>query len=266
MVSFRDLVSGLRLLNLDQQTPVIVHTSLSSFGELRGGSEILVGALLSMYDSVMMPVFTYKTMLIPETGPAQNGLEYGSGLEQNRVAEFYQPDMPADILMGTAAETLRHHARAERSMHPILSFCGVGVTAALKMQSLASPLEPIRVLRDQGGWVLLAGVNHTANTSLHLAEALAGREGFTRWALTPKGVQECPQFPGCSAGFEKLAPQLTEMTRTTQIGTAKIQALPLQELIETARRVVEADPLALLCDQPHCERCNTVRERVLNES
>ena len=132
----------------------------------------------------------------------------------------------------------------------------------MNSQTLAEPLAPVRLLAEKGGWVLLLGVNHTVNTSIHLAERLAGRMQFTRWALTAQGVVECPGFPGCSDGFEKLAPRLARVIHATLVGQALVQALPLAALIPIARQEFERDPLALLCDNFYCERCQAVREQV----
>lgn len=259
MLSYRDLVSGLKQINLDANAPVIAHASLSAFGEVRGGADALMGALLSQVGGLMAPVFTYNTMITPLEGPPDNGLTYGGGEDQNRMAEFYSPAMPADRLMGAFAEALRQHPSAKRSVHPILSFCGVGVDDALEAQTLEEPLAPIEALAGRGGWVVLMGVNHTCNTSLHAAEKRAGRRQFVRWALTEAGVRACPGFPGCSNGFEQLAPLVKAITRTAQIGNAEVRALPLAPMIEIAAGLIREDPLALLCDSPDCERCQAVR-------
>jgi aminoglycoside 3-N-acetyltransferase len=219
----------------------------------------MLGAMLSVLPGLMMPTFTYTTMLIPETGPENNGLSYGSTPDQNRMAEFYRSDMPASRMMGILPETLRTREGAQRSSHPILSFSGVGVDAALAAQTLDEPLAPIRALAELDGWVLLMGVDHTVNTSIHYAERLAGRKQFIRWALTGQGVRECPGFPGCSDGFEKAGPALAAMTRTARIGEATVRALPLAEMIPAVVAMIQQDPLALLCDRPDCERCNEIR-------
>lgn len=70
MVTYRELVNGLRSLGLDSSRPVIVHTSLSAFGEVHGGVDTLLGALLSVFPRLMAPTHTYKTMLIPGTAQA----------------------------------------------------------------------------------------------------------------------------------------------------------------------------------------------------
>lgn len=259
MLSYRDLVSGLKQINLDANVPVIAHASLSAFGEVRGGADALMGALLSQVGGLIAPAFTYNTMITPLEGPPDNGLTYGSGEDQNRMAEFYSPDMPADRLMGAFAEALRLHPQAKRSAHPILSFCGVRVDEILQTQTLEEPLAPIEALAARGGWVVLLGVDHTCNTSLHAAEKRAGRKQFVRWALTEEGVRACPGFPGCSNGFEQIAPLLKAITRTVRIGSAEVRALPLAPMIEIAAGLIREDPLALLCDSPDCERCQTIR-------
>ncbi len=258
-VTFRDLIHGLRQLQLERNRPVISHVSLSSFGQVRGGAETVVGALLGVFDTLVMPTFTYKTMVIPESGPEDNAITYGSGKDTNRMAEFYRPNLPADRMMGMVAEAFRTRSGTLRGKHPILSFAGYRADGAINAQSLDDPLGPIGVLASQGGWVLLLGVDHTVNTSLHYAEKLAGRKQFVRWALTPDGVVECPGFPGCSDGFNAAEEWLEGITRRVTIGAAQVRALPLQDMINLVKDKISVDTQALLCDRPDCERCNAVR-------
>ncbi|NPV85501.1 MAG: AAC(3) family N-acetyltransferase [Anaerolineae bacterium] len=262
MVSYRDIVSGLKHLGLDPARPVIVHASLSAFGDVQGGAETILGALMAVVDALIMPTFTYRTMVIPEEGPEHNGITYGSGRDLNRMAEIFVPSMPADPLMGVIAETLRKYPGSSRSRHPILSFSGVNSERSLQLQSMQDPLAPIADITEQGGWVLLMGVDHTVNTSIHYAEKLSGRKQFIRWALSPQGVLECPGYPGCSDGFEQAAPQLSEITRQVNIGEATVKALPLQEMCTILTQMLLDDPLALLCSRPDCERCADVRYSV----
>ena len=264
MLSFRNLSSALQKFDLDGK-PVIVHASLSAFGQVRGGAETVLGALLTETPMLMMPTFTYQTMVVPTAGPPDNGITYGTRQDSNRMAQFFTPEMPADKSMGVIAETLRQRPEAKRSMHPIYSFAGIGVKNALDAQTLDDPLAPIAALTEANGWVLLMGVDHTVNTSIHYGEQLAGRRQFIRWALTYQGVVECPHWPGCSGGFNEIAPHLEWITQTTQIGNALVQAIPLQPMIEIVQDILHENPLALLCDQPECERCNAVRDSVQNE-
>ena len=176
MVTFREVELGLHSLNINPNYPVILHASLSSFGEVQGGADTLLGAVTHCFHSVMAPTFTYKTMIIPLTGPENNGIKYGSGEASNSLVEFFEPEnMPADKSMGVVPEKLRTHPEAVRSNHPILSFSGIHCEKALQKQTLKQPLAPVLELSEQQGWGLLLGVDHTANTTLHLAEKLSGR-------------------------------------------------------------------------------------------
>lgn len=264
MLTFRDLITGFRKLEIDPSNPIIAHASLSAFGNVQGGAGTLLGAILATASSVIMPAFTYKTMVVPQTGPENNALDYRKRHALNRMAVFFDLELPADRLMGVLAECLRRHPKSLRSRHPILSFSGNNAQRALDAQTYAEPLAPIGVLMEEQGWVVLLGVNHTSNTSIHFAERLAGRRQFTRWALTPHGVRECPGFPGCSDGFQAIVPKLEGINRRVQIGAAQVEAVPLAPLIEIVREWIAADPLALLCSNEFCQRCSASRKTAVS--
>ncbi len=265
MIAFRELVNGFRELGLAPGRPVVVHASMSSFGEeVRGGTGSVLGAILAVTNRVMSPAFTYKTMVTPTTGPEHNAIVYGENENQNRMAEFFSPEMPVDRLMGTLADAINRHPLAKRSSHPILSFTAIGLELALKAQTMEYPLAPLRVLSEMGGDVLLVGVDQRVNTSIHYAERLAGRRQFLRWSLTVNGVVECPGFPGCSDGFNYIEPFLAEFTRKTHIGMSEVQAIPMEPLLKTVVDVLKEQPDALLCARSECRRCEAVRQAVVS--
>ncbi len=257
-VSSSDLKTGLSKLGLTKNL-VIAHASLKAFGNIEGGADAMLSALLDSVRGIIMPTFTYKTMLNPDVGPPRNGMTYGSETDLNKMAESFQPDMPADKTMGLLPETLRKHPKAKRSSHPIQSFAGIGADAILNTQTLYNPLAPIGVLADSDGWVLLLGVDHRVNTSIHYAEKLGGRLQFIRWALTQDRVVECPGFPGDSEGFNAIEPLVEKYTRRVEIGNALVQAVHLKSLIKVVVDQLKTNPFTFLCDRPDCERCNAVR-------
>lgn len=260
MLNFNSLIEAFQPLGL-QKKAVIAHASLRAFGFIEGGADALVTALLYSTGGLMMPSHTYKPLFTPDSGPANNAVNYARAQQWNRLVEPFRPEMPADVMMGVTAEQLRQRPQAQRSSHPLLSFTGVNVQPLLATQTLADPFAPLLALANADGWCLLLGVDHSANTSIHLAEKLAGRRQFTRWARLEDGsTLTCPGFPGCSAGFDALAPEMEPFTIRLTVGSAQIQAFPLRALITRAYEIVKKDPLALLCQRPDCERCAATRE------
>ncbi len=257
-VSLSNLKTGLSKLGLTKNL-VIAHASLKAFGPIEGGAETMLNALLDSTRGIIMPTFTYKSMLNPEVGPPQNGITYGSETDLNKLAEAFHPNMPADKMMGVLAEVLRKHPKAKRSSHPIQSFAGIRADGVIGSQRMYDPLAPIGSLAEQDGWVLLLGVDHTVNTSIHYAEKLAGRLQFIRWALVQDRVVECPGFPGDSDGFNAIAPALEKYTRRVEIGNATIQAIHLKSLFKVVIDQIKENPFALLCQRQDCERCTAVR-------
>jgi aminoglycoside 3-N-acetyltransferase len=258
MISSSELKTGLSKLGLTNHL-VIAHASLKAFGPIEGGADTMLSALLDSVRGLIMPTFTYKTMLNPEIGPPRNGMTYGTEADLNKMAESFHADMPADKTMGVLAEILRKHPQAKRSSHPIQSFAGINADAVLNTQTIYNPLAPIGALADSDGWVLLLGVDHRVNTSIHYAEKLGGRLQFIRWALMQDRVVECPSFPGDSEGFNAIEPLVEKYTRRVEIGDALVQAVHLKSLIKVVVDQLKTYPFAFLCDRPDCERCEAVR-------
>jgi aminoglycoside 3-N-acetyltransferase len=258
VVDSNDLKTAFKDLGLAHQ-PVIAHASLRPFGYIPNGADTVLQSLVQSVQGVVMPAFTYRTMITPEVGPANNGISYGGDEYYNREARPFSMDMPADSMMGILPETLRNHPLAMRTTHPILSFTGIGADQILGAQTLLEPFAPIGALSNEDGWVVLINVDHTVNTSIHYAEKLAGRRQFIRWALLEERVVECPNFPGDSSGFNGIAKHIQADTRRVDMGDAFIQAVPLRKLFEVVQELIKDDPLALLCQRTDCERCNAVR-------
>src|SRR4026209_514416 len=81
-------------LGLSRNLPVIVHVNMTSLGAVEGGAEAVVDTLLGIGGTVIMPEFTYQTQIIPQVGPPDNAINYGTGDEVNVKAEVFRPDLP----------------------------------------------------------------------------------------------------------------------------------------------------------------------------
>jgi len=258
MLTFAQLKSAFKELKLADK-PVIVHSSLKRFGPIECGPKTVIQALLATTNGLIVPTFTYLTMVTPEVGPPNNGITYGKDRDLNRMAVPYHHDLQPDKMMGSVPRTLLLQAGSIRTAHPILSFGGIGVHDILITQIHDDPLAPIGALAEKDGWVILINVDHSVNTSIHFAEKLSGRRSFLRWALVENRVVKCPGFPGDSDGFNAIEEYVKADTRVVQVNNAIIQAVPLQRVFTATQELINKDPLALLCQRSDCERCNAVR-------
>ena len=266
-ISHAEIIMGLQALELEQESKVLVHASLPALGDVEGGAQTVIESLMAVTGTIVMPALTPQTMVWPPHGPANNGVDYGAIDYQslNAAAVFFTPDLPVFPGVGEIAEAFRQQPFTQRSSHPVASFTALGDEAEelLATQTIERPYGPVEWLQHHHGEVVLIGVDHTQNTSLHFAEYLAGRKQFIRWALVleeGRGTAiELPHFPGCSNGFNAIEAEIKNATRTTTIGAATAQRIPLELLIPTAVGWIDEDPTALLCSDPACSRCNDVR-------
>lgn len=253
-LSHADLITGLQSIGLTNDSKVLVHSALSALGEVDGGAQTVLESLMAVAGTIVIPTFTYQTMVWPPNGPADNGVDYASidYKSINAAAVFFTPDLPVHPSVGEIAEAFRKMPNVWRSSHPVLSFTAMGDDAAemLVMQTIDQPLGPIEWLRNHGGDVLLLGVDHTQNVSLHYAEHLANRQQFLRWALTKidgRGTAiELPNFPGKPDGFNAIEKEIKPMTRWAKIGEAVVKRIPLELLIPVAVGLIDEEPKALL--------------------
>jgi len=257
-IGFRDIESGLRdHLGAQPGLNFIVHANMTALGPISGEAETVVDALLALGGTALMPAFTYQTQIIPQVGPDNNAIVYGSGDSINAKAEVFRPDLPAHPDCGAVAEALRKRPGTLRSVHPILSFVAHGPKArdALASQTRQNPLGPIAWLEAHNGAALLLGVDQRENFALHLAEQRAGRKTFTRWALTLDDIEELENIPGCMEGFNAIWPELANITRAAQIGMGRCELIPLAPMLSYAEQRIRGFRQFMLCEKPSCLSC-----------
>ncbi len=255
----RELQEG---LGINKSLDLIAHVNMTSLGPVEGGPQAVVTALLAVAGTVVMPAFTFQTQVIPQDGPPDNAILYGTGDEINVRAEIFRPDLPVHPDCGSVAEALRRDRATLRSIHPILSFVAQGSHAreVLASQTLANPLGPIAWLEAHNGAVLLMGVDQRHNVSLHLAEQRAGRKTFVRWALTMDDIEELPHIPGCSEGFNAVWHELAPLARVHRIGLAHCELIPLKPMLAYVERRIRANPNFMLCNKSSCLSCQARRK------
>ena len=155
---------------------LLVHSSLRAMGWVCGGAVAVIIALqevLGTTGTLVMP--THSTDL---TEPSQwkNPPVPKSWWPVIRATmPAYQPDLTPTRSMGIIPETFRKQKGALRSAHPHHSFRAYGDQAFYITNNHALEFglgegSPLARIYDLGGFVLLLGVGHDSNTSMHLAE------------------------------------------------------------------------------------------------
>ena len=257
VVTHDDIVDGLRSLGLAGVEIAAVHASLSAFGWVVGGAATVVAAVRSVVPTVIAPAFTYVARLpsppepfIPFNAdtPAATWEEFHEAVRRTPV---HRVDGPINRNMGAIAAAFASEPDASRSPAPICRFSGVGPRAA-KVLSHGTAEQPLAVLEtaaEQGAWILLLGVGHGSNTTIHVAENLEHRGGFTRFARVaddPRGWAAVRDVGGSSSGFPAIEPHLRSIQRETRIGDARCLTMPAAETIKVARALIREDPTAML--------------------
>lgn len=155
---------------------LLVHCSLSKIGWICGGTVTVIETLLDILGpegTLMMPSHNsdnsdpkyWQNPPVPE--------EWFETIRQSTPP--YQSNKTPTMFMGKLAETFRHWPGVIRSQHPQFSMIALGKKAKYLLENhndCCGEQSPLARLYDchDNGYVLLLGVQHENNTSLHLAE------------------------------------------------------------------------------------------------
>ncbi|MFJ6671799.1 AAC(3) family N-acetyltransferase [Actinosynnema sp. NPDC091369] len=242
--------------------PVMVHASLRSFGE-RVEADGLLEVFRARGCTVLVPAFTEPRfgMAAPEWArPPRNGIDYVSPPEPYAAADapVYRVDHGlVNPRLGALPAALVRRADAARGDHPLNSFASIGPLAEhlAAAQHPGDVYGPIRALADLGGAVLLVGVDLRSMTALHLAEQLAGRRLFVRWARDAHGRISPFEVGSCSQGFLRLGGVLAPYGRRTAVGKSSWRAYSARDAVAAAAAAIAADQEITRCSDADCLLC-----------
>jgi aminoglycoside 3-N-acetyltransferase len=174
-----------KALGINPGDIIIMHSSLSKIGWTIGGSVAVIKALIGVLTSegtLVMPTFTsdnsepsyWENPPVPES--------WWNTIREQMPA--YNPHVTPTRAMGRIVETFRTWPGVLRSSHPISSFAAWGKYAKTiidnhELEADIGENSPISRLYDLNGLILLLGVPHSNNTSLHLAEFRCDYPGKT---------------------------------------------------------------------------------------
>ena len=199
-VTVASLTDQLRACGLAEGQTVLVHMAMSKLGWVIGGAEAVILALLSAVGesgTIMMTTnssnnsdpWVWQHPPVPET--------WWQTIRDHTPA--YNPLTTPSRGMGVVPELFRTWPGAVRSAHPAFSLAALGpraeyLVADHALDEDAGDRSPLGKLYGLDGYVLLLGVDHGNNTSLHLAEFRADYAGkrnlCTGSAMLVKGQRQ----------------------------------------------------------------------------
>lgn len=183
IATISSLTSDFRRLGVSKGMAVVVHASLRSLGWVCGGAVSVILALeeiLGSEGTLVMPSHSYD---ISDPAHWENPPVPSALIDRirNEMPLFYK-DLTPTTSMGKIAETFRKQDGVVRSSHPSSSFCAWGkhkdyIVQDDKLDFSQNEQSPLGRLYELGGYILLIGVAHNKNTSLHLSEYKADYPG-----------------------------------------------------------------------------------------
>lgn len=227
---------------------LLVHSSLTSLGWVCGGPVAVVQALLDALGpdaTLVAPTHTPDN-----TDPA--------GWQNPPVPEpwwpvirehtpGFDPAVTPSRWMGRIAEAVRTWPGARRSDHPQVSFAALGpaadaVVAGHRLDDMLGEHSPVGAVYRLDGDVLLLGVGHDSNTSLHLAEyrqpypprqpegsAVLTPGGGRAWVTWEDVATDEDDFARLGAAFDE-----TGNARVGKVGDATCRLMRQRDLVDFA--------------------------------
>lgn len=248
-----DLVAELRALGVAPGGVLLVHTSFKAVGPVEGGP---LGLIRALRDAIG----EQGTLVMPTMTDGES---------------VYDPRSTPTLHMGITAETFWRQPGVIRSDHPGGSFAAEGpmaerICATQPLSPPHGPDSPVGRVHDLDGQVLLLGVTHGENTTMHLAEAIAKVpysvshpcvvevDGVASTVLIAETDHCCTRFTLADGWLRERGLQ-----REGKVGNADARLASSRDIVSVAEDHLARDPLVFLCPPSMgCEECDTARASV----
>jgi aminoglycoside N3'-acetyltransferase len=248
-----EVASQLQELGVAEGDTLLVHTSFRAVAPVEGGPEGLILALkkaVGAAGNVVMPSWT------------------GDDDEP-----FDPASTPAAADLGVVAGTFWRMPDVVRSAHPF-AFAAHGPSAAFINRDAFPvpphvPESPVGRVHELNGKVLLLGVGHDSDTTIHLAELMAGvpyrrRKHVTVWRDGRPQRVDYLENDHCTANFVLADAWLRAMgvQREGRIGNAQSRLVRSRDVVSAVVERLRRDPLLFLHAAGLCAECDEARTSV----
>jgi aminoglycoside 3-N-acetyltransferase len=242
------IVRDLQALGLQAGDSVLVHSSLKSIGHVDGGPDTVIDALLEVLGKT-------GTLLMPSF---QNGSEF---YLCDRGCKFDVRNSPSEL--GIITETFRKRLGVIRSLNPTHCTAGLGTEAAKLLAGhenckvSCGKGSPYHKICESGGKILLLGVTHGSNTTLHFVENTNGAPTVCRvlydcTVIDQNGkrlnVPTYPHLPKIERNYPRVDSILTDqkIQNVGKIGMAESRLIDAGRMSEVIGAMIRQDPLFLI--------------------
>jgi aminoglycoside 3-N-acetyltransferase len=252
ILSKKDIIESLRKIGVQRGSTLLVHSSLSKYGYIKGGAETLIKALIQTLGprgTLLMPTHSNSTLGMPPYNAEQSPSNTGA------VTEYFRK-MPGVI----------------RSAHPTHSVAGLGPKAMELLSSHKANQAPLSRngfwgnFYDNNGDVLLMSPI-SSETAFHVGETWLGlsqppliahtinKQGHRRTYTIPNGPWHVNHFePNMAKPLMKKG-----LMKKTTLGEAEIYLASVRDMIDISLKVNKQNPEISLKNKCTCLYCNTLR-------
>lgn len=251
MVKLEDIITGLSSLGVEEGDLLMVHSSLKSFGYVKGGAETVIQALLEVVGekgTIVMPTHTECSPdnYDPKTTPCRTGI---------------------------IPETFRKMRGVRRNLFSGCPACALGHLSSkiiTEEKNISDwPYDsPYYKVCSLGGKVLLLGVDQGVNTAIHEAIRAAFREGVKLpcyrslemfgppedkiFLPLPKEYldkrDEKGYLPDCPDGFNRFDRVFLEkgIMKIQKIGASTSRLIDGKRMLKLIKDILEKEPFFMI--------------------